>query len=119
MASDREALALAKGRRKGNIGLRTCGSTGAPSDSGKPRRALQENARNDQREQRVVADAGHAGRRLHDDAARLAERPGACSANPAVAARGQASTRATMMLSDLLTRTDARAGELAKLMTEP
>ncbi|WP_327440354.1 DUF2514 family protein [Pseudomonas donghuensis] len=79
-----------------------------------PCRAVQEKARNDSREQRVAADASDAGRRLHDDAARLAERAGACSADPAVAARGQAATRAAMVLSDLLTRTDARAGELAK-----
>ena len=34
--------------------------------------------------------------------------------NLAVTARGQAATRAAMVLSDLLARADARAGELAK-----
>lgn len=73
------------------------------------RYAAQEKVRNDAREERDVADAGAAGadaagRRLRDEAVRLAERAGACSADPASVARGQAATRAAMVLSDLLAR---------------
>ena len=37
-----------------------------------------------------------------------------CGADTAAVARGKTTTRAALVLSDLLARTDARAGELAK-----
>ncbi|CAI8941693.1 DUF2514 family protein [Pseudomonas donghuensis] len=83
------------------------------------RAAAQEEARANARKQEHIAAAGadgadDAGQRLHDDAARYAAAAGKCTADSAAAARGQAATRAAMVLSDLLTRADARAGELAK-----
>lgn len=61
-----------------------------------------------------AAGADAAGQRLHDEAARLAATANDCAADPGVAARGQAATRAAMVLSDLFQRADKRAGELAK-----
>jgi len=51
---------------------------------------------------------------LQHDAAQLAASVSCPGADPAAVARGQAATRAAMVLSDLLARADARAGELAK-----
>ena len=56
------------------------------------------------------ADA--AGDRLHAAADQLAARQ--CSSDTGVTRRSEAATRAAMVLSDLLKRADARAGELAK-----
>lgn len=83
------------------------------------RAAAQEEARANAREQEHIAAAGAdgadaAGQRLHDEAARYAAAAGKCAADTAASARGQAATRAAMVLSDLLARADARAGELAK-----
>ena len=79
----------------------------------------QEEARAHAQEERTIADVGAAGadavgQRLHDDAAKLAATVSCTATDTAAIARGQAATRATMVLSDLLTRADARAGELAK-----
>lgn len=60
----------------------------------------------------VSADA--AGERLHVTAGKLAAGTVRCAVNTATAERGQAATRAAMVLSDLFQRADARAGELAK-----
>ncbi|MNJ26495.1 DUF2514 domain-containing protein [Pseudomonas sp. JV241A] len=60
----------------------------------------------------VGADA--AGKRLLDEAGKLAATVSCPAPDPAIAARSQAATRAAMVLSDLLARVDARAGELAK-----
>jgi hypothetical protein len=83
------------------------------------RAQAQEEARAHAHEQHQVADAGAAGaaaagQRLQHDAAQLAATVRCPGADPAVVARGQAATRAAMVLSDLLARADARAGELAK-----
>ncbi|MBA1321175.1 DUF2514 domain-containing protein [Pseudomonas plecoglossicida] len=83
------------------------------------RAQAQEEARAHAHEERTIADTGAAGadaagQRLRDDAEKLAasvDRPGT---DTAAIARGQAATRAAMVLSDLLARADARAGELAK-----
>ncbi|WP_457340290.1 DUF2514 family protein [Pseudomonas sp. TE6283] len=69
-------------------------------------------------EQRTIAEgaaagAGAAGQRLHDEAGKLAATVGCHGQDPAVAARSEAARRAAMVLSDLLARADARAGELA------
>ncbi|ORL69239.1 hypothetical protein B7H19_09905 [Pseudomonas putida] len=70
-------------------------------------------------EERTIADAGAAGadaagQRLHDDGAKFAAAISCPGTDTAAVARGQAATRAAMVLSDLLARADARAGELAK-----
>jgi hypothetical protein len=62
----------------------------------------------------AAADADAAGQRLQHAAAQLAAAVSCPSVDPAAIARGQAATRAAMVLSDLLARADARAGELAK-----
>ncbi|MGE6562203.1 DUF2514 domain-containing protein [Pseudomonas hunanensis] len=70
-------------------------------------------------EERAIADAGAAGadaagQRLRDDGAKFAAAISCPGTDTAAVARGQAATRAAMVLSDLLARADARAGELAK-----
>ncbi|MBV4507619.1 DUF2514 domain-containing protein [Pseudomonas sp. BW13M1] len=69
-------------------------------------------------EQRTIAEgaaagAHAAGQRLRDEAGKLAASVGCSGPDPAVAARSEAARRAAMVLSDLLARADARAGELA------
>ncbi|MCT8165026.1 MULTISPECIES: DUF2514 domain-containing protein [unclassified Pseudomonas] len=87
------------------------------------RAEAQEEARAHAHEERTIADAGAAaadaaGQRLRDEGAKLAATVGCPSTDTAAAARGQAATRAAMVLSDLLTRADERAGELAKAYDE-
>lgn len=83
------------------------------------RAQAQGEARAHAREEHQVADAGadgadDAGQRLQHDAANFAATVRCPGPDTATIARGQAATRAAMVLSDLLTRADARAGELAK-----
>ncbi|MCA4077936.1 DUF2514 domain-containing protein [Pseudomonas kurunegalensis] len=83
------------------------------------RATAQEEARANAQEERTIADSGAADadaarRRLRSDAAQLAASVSCPGTDTAAIARGQAATRAAMVLSDLLTRADARAGELAK-----
>ncbi|WP_433886690.1 DUF2514 domain-containing protein [Pseudomonas vranovensis] len=83
------------------------------------RAAAQEEVRANARDQEHTAavdgtGADAAGQRLHNKATQYAAAAGNCAADSAVAARGHAATRAAMVLSDLLARADARAGELAK-----
>ncbi|HGY3554376.1 TPA: DUF2514 domain-containing protein [Pseudomonas putida] len=83
------------------------------------RRAVaQEEARAHAQEERTIADAGAtgadaAGQRLRSDASRLVATVGCPGTDAAAVARGETATRAAMVLSDLLTRADERAGELA------
>ncbi|WP_346395988.1 DUF2514 domain-containing protein [Pseudomonas syringae] len=63
-----------------------------------------------------VADA--AGDRLRLEAGKLAATASCVPGDPRAAERGKAATRAAMVLSDLLGRADARAGELAKAYDE-
>jgi len=79
----------------------------------------QQEARVKAHEERTIADAGAAGadaagQRLRSDATQLAATVSCPGTDTAAIARGQAATRAAMVLSDLLARADARAGELAK-----
>ncbi|MDZ5601751.1 DUF2514 domain-containing protein [Pseudomonas sp. RP23018S] len=79
----------------------------------------QEEARAHAHEKHQVADAGAAGadaagQRLQRDAAQFATAVSCPGPDTAAVSRGQAATRAAMVLSDLLARADARAGELAK-----
>ncbi|MBA1208165.1 DUF2514 domain-containing protein [Pseudomonas fulva] len=83
------------------------------------RAQAQEEARAHGHEERSIASAGAAGadaagQRLRDDGANFAAAVSCPGTDTAAVARGQAATRAAMVLSDLLTRADARAGELAK-----
>ncbi|NIE72980.1 DUF2514 domain-containing protein [Pantoea sp. Ap-967] len=83
------------------------------------RAQAQEEARAHAQEERTIADAGAAGadtarQRLRDEAGKLAATVSCPGTDTAAVARGQAATRAAMVLSDLLARADERAGELAK-----
>ncbi|EPM51774.1 hypothetical protein A256_15403, partial [Pseudomonas syringae pv. actinidiae ICMP 19103] len=64
----------------------------------------------------AVADA--AGDRLRVEAGRLAATASCVPGDTGATERGKAATRAAMVLSDLLGRADARAGELAKAYDE-
>ncbi|WP_439868885.1 DUF2514 domain-containing protein [Pseudomonas syringae] len=64
----------------------------------------------------AVADA--AGDRLRVEAGKLAAATSCAPGDTGAAERGKAATRAAMVLSDLLGRADARAGELAKAYDE-
>jgi len=83
------------------------------------RAQAQEEARAHAQEERTIADAGAAGadaagQRLRDEAGKLAAAVSCPGTDTAAVARGQAATRAAMVLSELRDRADARAGELAK-----
>ena len=54
------------------------------------------------------------GDRLHVQAGKLAAGAGTCTGNTGTADRGASATRAALVLSQLLERADARAGDLAK-----
>ena len=74
---------------------------------------------NDAREKNAAADADGrgldaAGDRLHVQAGKLAASAGSCSSDTGAADRGASATRAALVLSQLLERADARAGDLAK-----
>ncbi|MHB0783084.1 DUF2514 domain-containing protein [Pseudomonas alloputida] len=79
----------------------------------------QQEARVKAHEERTIADAGAAdadaaGQRLRSESTRFAAAVSCPGPDTAAVARGQAATRAALVLSDLLARADARAGELAK-----
>lgn len=83
------------------------------------RAKAQEEARAHAHEERTITDAGAAGadaagQWLRDDATKFAATVSCTGTDTAALARGQAATRAALVLSDLLARADARAGELAK-----
>lgn len=83
------------------------------------RATAQEEVRAYAQEERTIADAGAAGadvagQRLQHEGAKLAATVSCTGTDTAAVARGQAATRAAMVLSELRDRADARAGELAK-----
>lgn len=83
------------------------------------RATAQEEVRAHAQEERTIADAGAAGadvagQRLQHEGAKLAATVSCTGTDTAAVARGQAATRAAMVLSELRNRADARAGELAK-----
>ncbi|WP_281211508.1 DUF2514 domain-containing protein [Pseudomonas fulva] len=83
------------------------------------RAQAQEEARAHGHEERSIASAGAAGadaagQRLRNEGAHFAAAVSCPGTDTAAVARGKAATRAAMVLSDLLARADARAGELAK-----
>jgi hypothetical protein len=83
------------------------------------RATAQEEARANAQEERTIANAGAAGadaagQRLLDEARKLAATVSCTSTDTATVARGQAATRAAMVLSDLLDRSVATNRELAQ-----
>lgn len=52
--------------------------------------------------------------RLHIEASKFSANPGACASTAGAADRGPSAARAALVLSQLLERADARAGDLAK-----
>ncbi|MEE5068665.1 DUF2514 domain-containing protein [Pseudomonas alliivorans] len=74
---------------------------------------------NDARKEQTVAladaaGADAAGDRLRSEAGKLAASASCVPGDPGIAERGKNATRAAMVLSDLLSRADARAGDLAR-----
>ncbi len=61
-----------------------------------------------------AAGADAAGDRLRSEAGKLAASASCVPGDPGIADRGKNATRAAMVLSDLLSRADARAGDLAR-----
>jgi len=61
-----------------------------------------------------AADADRAGQRLRSEAKQLTAMPNQCPVDTGAAERSQATTRAAMVLHDLLARADQRVGELAE-----
>ena len=111
------AQALAE-RDSGDRLAEVIGERGARQEEHR-RAQAQEEARDYAQKERATADVGAAGadaagQRLRDEAGKLAATVSCPGTDTAAVARGQAATRAAMVLSDLLARTDARAGELAK-----
>ncbi|PYG79830.1 MULTISPECIES: DUF2514 domain-containing protein [unclassified Pseudomonas] len=83
------------------------------------RATVQEEARAHAQEERTIADAGAAdadaaGKRLRSDATQFAAAVSCPGPDTAAIARGQAATRAAMVLSDLLERSVATNRELAQ-----
>lgn len=113
-----EAAAASAQRDSGDRLAEVMGERSAREEEQR-RAQAQEEARTHAREGHLVADAGAAsadaaGQRLQHDAANFAAAVRCPATDTAAIARGQAATRAAMVLSDLLTRADNRSGELAK-----
>lgn len=82
------------------------------------RQAAQQESRDHAQKEQSAADidaagADAGGQRLRDEAARLAASVSCAGADPAAVARGQAATRAAMVLSELLERSVTTNRELA------
>ncbi|MEE4133099.1 DUF2514 domain-containing protein [Pseudomonas viridiflava] len=74
---------------------------------------------NDARQEQAVAiadaaSADAAGDRLRNEAGKLAASASCVPGDPGITDRGKNATRAAMVLSDLLSRADTRAGDLAR-----
>ncbi|MBH3412863.1 DUF2514 domain-containing protein [Pseudomonas putida] len=113
-----EAAQASAERDSGDRLAEVIGERGARQEEQR-RAQAQEEARAHAQEERTIADAGAAGadaagQRLRVEGARLAATVSCPGTDSAAIARGQAATRAAMVLSDLLARADERAGELAK-----
>jgi len=116
---ERAAAAQASAQRdSGDRLAEVIGERGARQEEQR-RAAAQEEARAHAQKERAIADTGAAGadaagQRLRDESAKFAATVSCPGTDSAAIARGQAATRAAMVLSDLLSRADQRAGELAK-----
>lgn len=113
-----DAALKASQRDSGERLAEVLGERGARQEEQR-RAEAQEEARAHAQKEHQVADVGAAGadaagQRMRDDAAKLAATVSCPATDTAAIARGQAATRAAMVLSDLLARADTRAGELAK-----
>ncbi|UVL17441.1 DUF2514 domain-containing protein [Pseudomonas sp. B21-023] len=112
-----EAEAASAIRDSGDRLAEVLGERGARREEQR-RAAAHEEVRAHAQEQRTIAEgaatgADAAGQRLRNEAGKLAATVGCSGQDPAVASRGETARRAAMVLSDLLARADARAGELA------
>ncbi|WP_353887524.1 DUF2514 domain-containing protein [uncultured Pseudomonas sp.] len=112
-----EATAASAQRDSGDRLAEVLGERGERTKE-QQRADAQEEVRTHAQKQRTIAEgaaarADAAGQRLRDEAGKLAAAVGCPGQDPAVTARGEAARRAAMVLSDLLARADARAGELA------
>lgn len=116
---ERTAAAAASAKRdSGYLLAEVIGERGARQEEQR-RAQAQEEARAHGKEERTIDGAGAAGadaagQRLRNEAGQFAAAISCPGADTAAVARGQAATRAAMVLSDLLARSDERAGELAK-----
>ncbi|QXI49175.1 DUF2514 domain-containing protein [Pseudomonas anuradhapurensis] len=113
-----EAARASAERDSGDRLAEVIGERGARKEEQR-RAQAQEEARVHAQEERAIAEAGAAGadaagQRLQHQGAKLAATVSCPGTDTAAIARGQAATRAAMVLSDLLARADERAGELAK-----
>ncbi|UTL92483.1 DUF2514 domain-containing protein [Pseudomonas fluorescens] len=113
-----EAAQASAERDSGDRLAEVIGERGARQEEQR-RAQAQEEARAHAHEERTIADTGAAGadstgQRLRNEAGQFAAAISCPGTDTAAVARGQAATRAAMVLSDLLTRADERAGELAK-----
>lgn len=113
-----EAALKSSQRDSGERLAEVLGERGARQEEQRRAEAQEEVRAHAQKEQQVAdigaAGADAVGQRLRDDAAKLAASVSCPATDKAAIARGQAATRAAMVLSDLLARADARTGELAK-----
>lgn len=113
-----EAAQASAERDSGDRLAEVIGERGAREEEQR-RAQAQEEARAHAHEERTIADADAAGadpagQRVRGEAANFAAAVSCPGTDTAAVARGQAATRAAMVLSDLFARADARAGELAK-----
>ena len=110
-----EAARASAERDSGDRLAEVIGERGARKEEQRPAQA-QEEARVHAQEERAIDEAGAdaAGQRLQHEGAKLATTVSCPGTDTAAIARGQAATRAAMVLSELRDRADARAGELAK-----
>lgn len=113
-----EAARVSAERDSGDRLAEVVGERGARQEEQR-RAQAQEEARAHAHEERTIAESGAAGadiagERLQREGARLAATVSCPGTDTSAIARGQAATRAAMVLSDLLTRADKRAGELAQ-----
>ncbi|WPX89169.1 DUF2514 domain-containing protein [Pseudomonas asiatica] len=113
-----EAAKASAERDSGDRLAEVIGERGARQEEQRRAKA-QEEARAHAQEQRTLADAGAAGadaagQRLRDEGAKLAASVSCPGTDTAAIARGQAATRAAMVLSDLLERSVGTNRELAK-----
>ncbi|WP_414156579.1 DUF2514 domain-containing protein [Pseudomonas sp. BNK-30] len=113
-----EAAQASAERDSGDRLAEVLGERGARQEEQR-RATAQEEVRAHAQEERTIADAGAAGadaagQRLQHEGAKLAATVSCTGTDTAAVVRGQAATRAAMVLSELRDRADARAGELAK-----
>ncbi|MEW9858481.1 DUF2514 domain-containing protein [Pseudomonas putida] len=113
-----DAAQVSAERDSGDRLAEVIGERGARQEEQR-RAQAQEEARAHAQEERTIADAGAvgadaAGQRLRSDAAKLASTVSCPGPDTAAIDRREAATRAAMVLSELLSRADERAGELAQ-----